>query len=253
MNNFANDNKMLKEKTAVITGSNRGIGLAVLELFAENGANIIACCRTVNSELKEHFHKIEERFSVNISIQLLDLSDEQSISNTAKEIVQKKKCDILINCAGIAHSGLFQMTSIKEIRNVFEVNYFGHILLTQPISRLMARQKSGVIVNVASVLGIDSEEGGIAYGASKAALIHATKTMAAELVRYNIRVNAVAPGMTDTDMLRQNTEEWINKSVSRSLMQRAGEPKEIAQVILFLASDMSSFITGQTIHVDGGR
>lgn len=243
---------MLKGKTAVITGANRGIGRAVLELFAENGADIIACCRTVNNDLETQMTKVAERCSVKINIQTLDFTSEQSVKNTAREIVQGKRCDILINCAGITYNGLFQMTSINNIRNIFEVNFFNQMAFTQSISRLMSKQQLGVIVNVASSAGIEAIEGSVAYGTSKAALIHSTRIMAAELSRYNIRVNAVAPGLTETDMFKQNTEKGINAFKEKCLMHRFGKPEEIAQVILFLSSGMSSFVTGQTIRVDGG-
>ena len=243
---------MLRGKTAIITGANRGIGLAILELFAENGADIIACCRTVDSELESKFCNLERQYSVNIVIQTLDLSNEQSVKMAAKEILREKKCDILINCAGIFHTSMLQTTTITDIRKVFEVNYFNQIAFTQSLARFMSRQKSGSIVNVASIVGMDVTEGNVAYGASKAALILLTKTLAAELARYDIRVNAVAPGVTETDMLNKITKDGINEFINRNLMQRIGKPREIAQVILFLASDMSSFVTGQTIRVDGG-
>jgi 3-oxoacyl-[acyl-carrier protein] reductase len=243
---------MLQGKTAVITGANRGIGRAVLELFAENGADIIACCRSIDGELEAAMHSIEEQRAISISLQVLDLCSEQSIKEAAKAIVQKKRCDILINCAGIAHGGMFQMTPVADIRKVFEVNYFAQIAFSQQLARFMAKQGGGVIVNVSSIAGLDGTEGNIAYGASKAALILATKTMAAELARNGIRVNAVAPGMIETDMLGQNAAAEIQAFTSRSLMHRCGAPREIAQAILFLASDMSSFMTGQTLRLDGG-
>jgi 3-oxoacyl-[acyl-carrier protein] reductase len=243
---------LLKGKTAVITGASRGIGAAVLELFAKNGANIIACYRFENHECEVHLQHIAAQNNIDVITYHFDFSNEAAVKNTGKEIIAGKRCDILINCAGIAHGALFQMSAVSDIRRVFEINYFNQIFFTQSIVKIMTRQKSGSIVNVASASGIDGRAGNVAYGASKAALILATKTLANELAPHGIRVNALAPGIIETDMLSQMEDKAREQLISSNAMCRAGKPAEVAQAALFLASDMSSYITGQLIRVDGG-
>jgi 3-oxoacyl-[acyl-carrier protein] reductase len=159
---------------------------------------------------------------------------------------------VLVNNAGVAHGGLFQMTSMDTIRQVFEVNFFSVLQLTQSVVRLMQKKKSGSIINMASVAGIDLQSGNIAYGVSKAALIAATKTLAAELGSSGIRVNAIAPGLTDTDMADSMEKEARQNMIAKTSLKRLALPTEIANVAVFLASDMSSFITGSVLCADGG-
>ena len=161
--------------------------------------------------------------------------------------------DILVNNAGaVSENRLFNMTSISQMQDIFDVNFFSTIRLTQMISKIMIRQKHGNIVNVTSISAIDGEPGQIEYVASKAALIGATKKLASELGRYNIRVNAVAAGVLNVGVSRSMTDEMKEKMIQKTIMKRLGEGYEIANVIAFLASDLSSYVTGQVIRVDGG-
>ena len=182
-----------------------------------------------------------------------DLSDEASIKEGMKFILKEKKpIDILVNNAGMAHGALLQMTSMPVLKDVFQVNFFSQILITQAISRVMMRQRSGSIINISSVAGLDGNQGYTAYGSSKAALALATRTIAKELAPYNIRVNAVAPGLVEThmmDLMEKNAKESM---IGTAAMNRPGRPEEIAQMILFLADEKSSFVTGQILRVDGG-
>jgi 3-oxoacyl-[acyl-carrier protein] reductase len=147
---------------------------------------------------------------------------------------------------------LFSMMKMETLKKSFEVNFFAQMSLTQKISRMMIAKKRGTIVNLSSVAGIDGDTGMLDYVSGKAAMIGATKRLAIELGSYNIRVNAVAPGLIDTDMGNQMTEELTKETIGKSIMNRKGNPSEIANVIVFLTSEMSSFMTGQTIRVDGG-
>ena len=156
----------------------------------------------------------------------------------------KPTFDILVNNAGIPSGGLMQMTSIDTLRDVMDVNFISQIALIQMVSKYMMRQKSGSIVNIGSVGGIEAREGYLAYGSSKAAFMWATRCISKELAPYNIRVNAVAPGLVDDE------QEKILQAIS---MKRKGTPEEIAEVVYFLATDASSFITGSIINADGGR
>ena len=145
------------------------------------------------------------------------------------------------------------MTSQTKLREVFDINFFSKMLLTQLITKKMCRQKSGAVVNISSSAGIDGNEGRVAYAASKAAVLSATKVLARELARHNIRVNAIAPGLTNTDMMVESTSDNALKEIlDGSCMGRIAMPEEIANVALFLSSDLSSYMTGQVLRVDGG-
>lgn len=246
--------KLLANKNAVITGTRRGIGRATVEAFAANGANIWACARKENDNFEEEMQKLAEKYSVNIWPIYFDVTDENAMKKAVQKIKgQNIKVDILINIAGVADdSTSFQMTSINKMKYIFDVNLFAVTLLTQYISRLMTRQKSGSIVNISSIAGIDGIPAQYEYAASKAAIIGGTKNLARELAPYNIRVNAVAPGIIETDMGNQIGKDLKQEILSKVIMKRMGKPQEIANVITFLSSDMASYITGQIIRVDGG-
>ncbi len=145
------------------------------------------------------------------------------------------------------------MTSIDSLKDIFEVNYFAPIELMQLVSRQMIRQKSGVIINMASVGGIEAQPGYLAYGSSKSSLIWATRSIAKELAPYGIRVNAIAPGLIKTDMGLYKSDEELRKTIERTPMKRMGLPEDISSAAVYLASDMSSFMTGQVMQIDGGR
>jgi 3-oxoacyl-[acyl-carrier protein] reductase len=184
---------------------------------------------------------------------LLDLADGDSIKTAGREIIgQAGSLDIIVNHAGIASGGLFQMASVADMRKVFEINLFSQLLLTQSLARKMIRQKSGSIINIASTAALFADPGTLAYGSSKAALTRASESMATELGAFNIRVNTISPGVTRTDMFDQMTESARNSLINRSALKRAAEPQEVANAALFLASELSVFITGQTLRVDGG-
>lgn len=241
-------------KNAVVTGAAQGIGRAVAELFASRGINVWACERVPVADFESDMASIAERYGVWVKPVYFDLSNEDEIKTGAKAIISEKlPIDILVNNAGVEQKGaFFQMTPISAIRSTFEVNFFGQVALSQLITKAMCRRKSGAVVFMASIAGMDSTEGYIAYSASKAAIISATKTMSAELASYGVRVNAVAPSAADTQMFASLTQQAAANTVARSYMKRVATPQEIAQVIAFLASDESSYITGQVIRADGG-
>lgn len=244
----------MNNKNIIITGSNRGIGKAILENFAKKGANIWACARSDNQEFEKYITEIEERYGVEITPVYFDMSNEEEIKAAAKRIISEKKpIDVLVNNAGISHSGLFHMTSMDKLKEVFQVNYFSQVLLTQLVSRVMMRQKSGCIINMASVGGLEANPGYLAYGSSKAALIWETRCLANELGAYGIRVNAVAPGLVDTDMGHVKPENEISKVLDRTPLNRMADVNEIAKAVVYLASEDASFVTGQILKVDGGR
>ena len=245
---------MLKDKVAVVTGCNRGIGKEIVRVFAENGANIWACVRKENQSFTKYVHNLEQKHSVNINPVFFDLYDEEQIKAGVKTIINSKQpVNILVNNAGLIFTALFQMTSMEKLKEMFEINYFSQMLLTQYISRIMMRQKSGSIINISSSAALEGNEGRTGYASAKAAMITSTKVLAKELAPYNIRVNAVAPGLTQTEMMECSTpEDALKETLNRICMQRVGQPIEIANAVLFLASDLSSYMTNQVLRVDGG-
>ena len=244
----------LNGKNVIITGAARGIGRTILELFVENGANVWACGRTKNEEFAQDMKILSEKCNVWIKPVYFDLSDEEAVKSGIQQIVrEKKQIDVLVNNAGMAHGGLFTMTPVAKLKEVFQINYFSQIQIMQLVLRVMMRQKSGSIVNMASIGGIETAPGYLAYGSSKAALIYATKSCSHEVGQYGIRVNAIAPGLVETDMGNYKSDEEIQKIIDRSSLHRKANSSEIANCALFLASDKASFITGQTLIADGGR
>lgn len=245
---------MLKGKTAFITGTNRGIGKEMVEEFAKNGADIIAHARKETPEFLTFLKEISEKYGVKTHPVFFDMTDAEAMQNTVRQVIADKiPVDVLVNSAGVAHGGLFQMTSMTKIREVFEINFFAHLQLIQLLLRYIIKRGKGSIINFGSVLGLDLPEGSCAYGVSKAALIAFTKTLAAECGQYGVRVNAVAPGLIDTDMAKQMEKHAEEKMLEECAMKRLGKPEEIANTVIFLASDASSFINGQVLRVDGGK
>lgn len=240
-------------KTVMITGCNRGIGKAMLDVFAEEGANIIACTRKSTEEQLAFYDEVQKKNQIVIYPYYFDLSFEEDLKLGLKDIVSHhKKIDCLINNAGIPAGGLMIMTSQKKLKEVFQINYFAQVQISQAVCKIMMRQKSGSIIFMSSVMGLDSMPGGSAYGASKAAITMLVKTLSKEVGGFGIRVNAIAPNLVDTEMAHQMEEKSYNDMIGRSALKRIGRPSEVAQTALFLASDESSYITGQTIRVDGG-
>lgn len=245
---------MLTGKNAVITGANRGIGRATVEVFAKNGANIWACARKQDNMFEQDMTQIAEKHGVSIWPIYFDITNEVQTKLAVQSIHKTKlSIDILVNIAGVAdESTSFTMTSMEKMKHVFAVNFFGITSLTQYVSRMMIRQKCGSIVNIASVAGIDGTPAQYEYAGSKAALIGGTKELARELSQFNIRVNAIAPGIVETNMGSQIGADLKEATLARITMNRMGRPEEIANAIAFVSSDLASYITGQIIRVDGG-
>ena len=198
--------------------------------------------------------EIKKKNNVEIDPYFFDLADTNLLKEKALEIIKKhKKIDILINNAGVIHTALFQMTTINKFKEIFETNFFSTVQFTQIILKSMMPHKNGSIINISSTSAFDNEDGRSAYSSSKLSLVSLTKTLSNELGRFNIRVNSIAPGLTQTDMAMQNTKkEMVDKIINDTALKRIGNTKDIANTALFLSSELSSYITGQTIRVDGG-
>lgn len=244
----------LEGKTAVVTGTSRGIGRAIAETLAGEGASLFVCARTQTEEFTSWVEHLSAECGVEITPVYFDLSDSASVEAGIKEIIKtKKKLDILVNNAAVSYGTALSMMPINKIRELFDVNYFEQLHIIQMISKVMMRTKGGSIINIASVSGIEAYQGNLAYGSSKAALIYATKVLSKELAPFGIRVNAVAPGTTKTDMENTRTAEQMQEVVARTAMKRLAQPEEIADTVCYLAGDKASYITGQVIIADGGR
>ena len=241
-------------RTVVVTGANRGIGKAIVEKFAQNGYEVFACARTPSEDFETFLSELASSSGSGVHPIYFDMNHEDEIKKGFQSIAAAaSSIDVLVNNAGVAHGGLMTMTSIDKMKEVYQVNVFSQVFLMQLAARKMMRQRSGCIINMCSVGGIETSPGYLAYGSSKAALIWITKSVARELGQYNIRVNGIAPGLIDTEMGNYKSDEELEKVLNRMCIHRMGQPEEIAKAALYLASDDASYITGQIMIIDGGR
>lgn len=247
----------LKDKVCLITGGAAGIGKATAERFAEEGAHVVICDVDQNAgeaAIKEIGHDAE--------FYRVDVTDKASVDKWMNTVIDTSgRIDVLINNAGIVRDSLLVKVKegelVKQMAEadfdlVIAINLKGVFNCTQAVAPIMIRQGSGVILNATSVVGIDGNLGQTNYVATKAGVIGMTKVWARELGRYNIRVNAVAPGFTATDILSSMPPKIIEGMKARTPLGRMGQPLDIANAYLFLASDEAGFITGETLRVDGG-
>ena len=245
---------MVNGKNIVITGCLQGIGRETLRVMAENGANIFACAYKQTEEFEEFCKNLSSKNSVKIWPLYFDMMDNNAIKEAAR-FIQSQKVEIhgLCNIAGINKDAYFSMVTYQDLLDTFQVNVFSQILFTQYIVKLMHRNKTaGSIVFTSSITAMDGNEAQLSYGASKAAIIGAAKTIALELGKTGIRVNVVAPGVIDTPMTAGVPKEIVEKKLRTMDMPRIGTKEEVADLYLFLMSDLSGHISGQTIRIDGG-
>jgi len=245
---------LLKNKTALITGANGGIGLSILKKFSENGADIIACTRSKNEKFEQLILDISKKNKNKITPIYFDLSKENEIDQAIEKISSmSNKIEIIVNNAGINQVSLFQMTSIEKIKEIFVINFFSQLKLTQKLMKIMIKNKKGSIINISSNAAVECDAGRVGYASSKAALIAFTKVLSKELGSFNIRVNAIAPGLTNTKMMGKDvSRKVIEEAIKRVALKRPAEPEEISDVVMFLGSDLSSYISGEVIFVTGG-
>ena len=242
---------MLEGKFVVVTGANRGIGEAIARLFAKNNANLFLVAREI-SNVESIATELADNFKIKAIPLECDLSDEQSLKSFFRTLRnERKNIDILINNAGVMDQNLLGMISHDSMRNIFEVNTLSVISLMQYAARAMG-ENGGSIVNISSIIGTHGNRGQVVYSASKAAVIGATKSAAKELANRNIRVNVIAPGFIETDLVRNLPEKFFKERLNSIAMERIGGPEEVANCALFLASELSSYVTGQVLGVDGG-
>lgn len=243
----------LRGKVAWVTGASRGIGKATAITLAKQGCQMILCAKTKDG-LCDTAREVLTASQLEPLCLGYDVSDSQQIKDAFQVIRQAfNEVDILINDAGIVDDAMLGMITNRQIDNTFKTNLDAIIHHMQYASRFMQKQQSGSIVNVSSIMGRFGNKGQTVYAASKAGVIGATLSAAKELATFNVRVNAVAPGFIDTDLTRQLPEHIYKKRLeSIALSQKAGTAQEVANVIVFLASDLASHVTGQIVGVDGG-
>lgn len=239
-------------KTVLVTGGSRGIGKEVALKFAENGYNIVINYVSDKTDVK----KLEEEFNekgVKSLILKADVSKVEEVDELVKKAIEEfGQIDVLVNNAGITKDNLLMRMSEEEFDKVIEINLKGTYLVTKAVTKYMMKKRSGSIVNLSSVVGVAGNAGQCNYSASKAGIIGFTKSVAKELASRNIRANAVAPGFIETDMTSVLTDTVKENIYNQIPLKRMGNAKEVAELIYFLGSEKSSYITGQVINVDGG-
>ncbi|HNZ28061.1 MAG TPA: 3-oxoacyl-[acyl-carrier-protein] reductase [Spirochaetota bacterium] len=240
-----------ENKVALVTGASRGIGRAVAEVFAKGKAKLIltATTNSIDNVAKE----ISEKYGVEAIGVAGDISKEPDVKDLFKIIMEKfGRLDICVNNAGITKDGLSMRMSVEDFESVINVNLKSAFIVSKEAILLMMREKYGRIVNMSSIVGIRGNVGQANYAASKAGIIGLTKTLASEVAKRNITVNAVAPGFIDTDMTKAVADKAREEFLSLIPMNKAGQPEDIAEAVAFLASDRAKYITGQVLVVDGG-
>ena len=242
---------MLSEKTALITGAARGIGKQIALTFAREGANIAFTDLELNEQAQQTCDELKA-LGVKVRFYASAASDFEAAHTVVNQVIEDfGRLDILVNNAGITRDTLLMRMTEQMWDSVIQVNLKSAFNFTHAVTPVMMRQRSGSIISLSSVVGINGNPGQANYAASKAGIIALTKTVAKELGSRGIRANAIAPGFILTDMTKALPEETLKSFVSLIPMKRGGEPEEVAKVALFLASDLSSYVSGQVIQVNG--
>jgi 3-oxoacyl-[acyl-carrier protein] reductase len=243
--------KLLEKKVCLITGTSSGIGRNVAERFAEEGAIVYANSRKPGS-IDEWADDCSLRNKTSVFPAYFDVTDYSAMKQAVLRIVkEQQRIDVLVNNAGVVTYELLGMIQLEKLRNMFEVNVIAMIQLIQLISRIMSRQKNGSIINISSIVGVKGVKGQLAYSATKGAVISLTKSAAKELSSQNVRVNAIAPGMIDTERFSAVFEKSFKEKISDIGMGRLGKPADVANACIFLGSDLSEYVSGQVLGVDG--
>ena len=243
---------LLKGKNVIITGGSRGIGKGIAEKFAQNGANIAFTCIEMSDESIE-LSKNLEKLGVKAKAYESNAADFEAAQKLADDVINDfGSIDVLVNNAGITKDNLLMRMNEEDFDKVMKVNMNSVFNNTKAVLRPMLKQRSGSIINLSSVVGVKGNPGQSNYSASKAAIIGFTKSIALELGSRNIRCNAIAPGFIETEMTKALNDDQVNDWADNIPLKRTGKVDDIANTSLFLASDMSAYVTGQVINVCGG-
>lgn len=242
---------MLDGKVVLVTGASRGIGKAIALLAAENHAHVII---NYNKNEKGAAELVDMIHGKGFSASMIkaDVSSEDEVKDMFSSIKEKhSKIDVLVNNAGLMRNSLLALTSTELFDHTIDVNLKGTFLCTRYASNMMRKQRSGRIINISSIVGLQGCEGQAVYSASKAAVIGFTRSVAKELGRYGITVNAIAPGLIETDLIKDIKPDIREKMLSNISLGRIGTSEDVAKVVLFLSSDLASYVSGSVIAVDG--
>ena len=243
---------MLKGKVAVITGGTRGIGNAIAKKYAENGANLAIIATKDNEKAQAAIEELKKN-GTDVKLYPCDIKNADQVASVSEAILADfGGVDIVVNNAGITRDNLLPGMSIADIDDVIDINLKGTMYVTRSFIRNFIKRKGGNVINISSVVGLMGNKGQANYAASKAGIVGFTKTVAKEYGRKNIRCNAIAPGYIATEMTAQRSEAQTDELKKQLPLTRLGTPEDIAELALFLASEKSSYITGEVIKVDGG-
>ncbi|PWK15859.1 3-oxoacyl-[acyl-carrier-protein] reductase [Tumebacillus permanentifrigoris] len=243
---------MDQARIAVVTGGSRGIGRAVVKDLAASGVTVVFTYNGNQAKAEDVVREIEEAGGQAVAIKC-DVSREKEVKDLFKQVrTSYGKLDILVNNAGITNDGFVAMMSEAKFEEVLKVNLGGTFLTTREAVKLMMKQKSGVIINLASTTGISGNKAQTNYAASKGGIISFTKALAQEVAEHNIRANVVAPGFIETDMTKGMDQGVLSRMLELIPLRRIGKPEDIAYLVTFLSSDRASYITGKVYTVDGG-
>lgn len=241
---------MLKGKVAIVTGGTRGIGLETVKVFKENGAEVILF-GSRSETVEKAVNELKEE-GLNVKGYYPNLNNIDEINEVVEEIKKEYgHIDILVNNAGISANKKIEDTTSEEFSSIMEINVNAMFNMSKAVVPFMKEQNGGVILNTSSMVSIYGQPSGVGYPASKFAVNGLTKSLARELAPFNIRVNAVAPGITNTDMVAKLPKEMIEPLIKTIPLGRIGEPRDIANAFLFFASDLASYVTGNILSVDG--
>jgi 3-oxoacyl-[acyl-carrier protein] reductase len=240
-------------KVALVTGSTRGIGWESARALAERGATVVVNGASSREQVDERAAELRDEFGGSHGGTCCDVADARAVTAAVRELfATHRRLDVLVNNAGVLDDAVLGMVDAESAARTFAVNAIGTLNTTQACARLLSRGGGGAIVNVASIIGVEGNAGQVAYGGSKAAVIGMTRSAAKELAPSGVRVNAVAPGFIDTDMIRHLPEPVVEQRIASVALGRVGGPEEVARAIAWLASDDASYVTGQILGVDGG-
>ncbi|RGD54883.1 SDR family NAD(P)-dependent oxidoreductase [Bacteroides sp. AM07-18] len=243
--------KLLDKKVCLVTGAANGIGKSIVERFASEGA-IVFANDLIGSDMNDWSVSLSEKYATKIIPICFDITEFKEVKAAITRIKKEYgRIDVLVNNAGIVTYEMLPMIDFAKLQKMFDVNVMGLIHLIQMVSKLMVRQSSGSIINMASLVGLKGAKGQLAYSATKGAVIATTLSASKELASYNIRVNAVAPGMVATERFLKEIEGRFEDRLTSVGMGRYALPSEVADAFVFFASDMSKYVTGQVMQVEG--
>jgi 3-oxoacyl-[acyl-carrier protein] reductase len=244
---------LLEHKVALVTGATRGIGYAIAELFARHGAYVFLTGRDAAALAQARDRIAALAPAAKLDTVVLDVTRPDAVRDAFQRVFKEaRRLDVLVSNAGVMDDALIGMVTPAQIEHNFQTNTYGALYGAQYASRLMARNKQGSIINITSIMGIQGNAGQAVYAGSKAALVGITKSLAKELGPQNIRVNAIAPGLIDTDLVAGVGAARLAERQAAIALGRIGTPAEVANAALFLASDLAAYVTGQVLGVDGG-